>query len=214
MHTFANLPLETSRVADTNCSTQQAVATYGFAAGALASNADELTDDVAQPHGNEVEFVDGMARVEYLAAVTAAIDNAAPKPAKPALFFLDPPSCPVLTNGSSAESIFRRADANLSGAVDFDECDPALPNFMPPDVLLMLFLKVHARGSVTRRAGDGSGGQRLASENRSHCCNGAARHLTILCAESYPSHSRMHYRCRQPAGVFRWCFRRGALCGC
>jgi len=28
---------------------------------------------------------------------------------------------PVLTNGSSAESIFRRADANLSGAVDFDE---------------------------------------------------------------------------------------------
>jgi hypothetical protein len=59
---------------------------------------------------------------------------------------------PVLTNGSSAESIFRRADANLSGAVDFDECDPALPSFMPPDVLLILFLKVHARGSVTRRA--------------------------------------------------------------
>lgn len=88
MHTFANLPLETSRVADTNCSTQQAVATYGFAAGALASNADELTD-VAQPHGNEVEFLDGMARVEYLAAVTAAIDNAA---GKPALVFLDRPS--------------------------------------------------------------------------------------------------------------------------
>ena len=59
---------------------------------------------------------------------------------------------PVLTNGSTAESIFRRADANLSGAVDFDECDPALPSFMPPDVLLILFLKVHARGSVTRRA--------------------------------------------------------------
>ena len=121
---------------------------------------------------------------------------------------------PVLTNGSSAESIFRRADANLSGAVDFDECDPALPSFMPPDVLLMLFLKVHARGSVTRRAGDGSGGQRLASENRSHCCDGSARYLTILCAESYPCHSRMHHRCRQPAGVFRWCFRRGALCCC
>jgi hypothetical protein len=48
---------------------------------------------------------------------------------------------PVLTNGSSAESIFRRADANLSGAVDFDECDPALPSFMPPDVLLMLFFE-------------------------------------------------------------------------
>ncbi len=67
---------------------QQAVATCGFAAGALASKADELTD-VAQPRGSEAEFLDGMARVEYLAAVTAAIDNAA---ANPALFFLDPPN--------------------------------------------------------------------------------------------------------------------------
>jgi hypothetical protein len=32
---------------------------------------------------------------------------------------------PVLTaDGSSQDNIFRRADANLSGAVDFDECAP------------------------------------------------------------------------------------------
>ena len=48
---------------------------------------------------------------------------------------LEEVKAPVLSSeGSSADSIFRRADANLSGTVDFAECDPDLQRFSPRNV--------------------------------------------------------------------------------
>jgi hypothetical protein len=67
---------------------EQAVATSRHAATPLLSSTDELLS-LVEAYGNEVEFSDCKARVEYLTAVTAAINKAA---ANPALFFLAPSS--------------------------------------------------------------------------------------------------------------------------
>ena len=65
---------------------------------------------------------------------------------------------PVLTcDGSSEENMFRRADANLSGAVDFDEYKFTLHCVCVCDVILLMhFYQVHARRSVAGRAGNAS----------------------------------------------------------
>ena len=65
---------------------------------------------------------------------------------------------PVLTgDGSSEENMFRRADANLSGAVDFDEYKFTLHCVRVCDVMLLMHVyQVHARRSVAGRAGNAS----------------------------------------------------------
>ena len=65
---------------------------------------------------------------------------------------------PVLTgDGSSEENMFRRADANLSGAVDFDEYKFTIHCVRVCDVILLMhFYQVHARRSVAGRAGNAS----------------------------------------------------------
>ena len=65
---------------------------------------------------------------------------------------------PVLTgDGSSEENMFRRADANLSEAVDFHEYKFTLHCVCVCDVILLMhFYQVHARRSVAGRAGNAS----------------------------------------------------------
>jgi hypothetical protein len=49
---------------------------------------------------------------------------------------------PVLASAaSSADDIFRRADANLSGAVDFAECQPTLHAWPVPCLLMHFFTR-------------------------------------------------------------------------
>jgi len=53
--------------------------------------------------------------------------------------------------------MFRRADANLSGAVDFDEYKFTIHCVRVCDVILLMhFYQVHARRSVAGRAGNAS----------------------------------------------------------
>ncbi len=53
------------------------------------------------------------------------------------------------------EDIFRRADTNLSGSVDFEECETDPCEFV---MCADSIFKVLARGSAARRVGDAFGG--------------------------------------------------------
>ncbi len=79
---------------------------------------------------------------------------------------------PVLTgDGSSEENMFRRADANLNGAVDFDEYKCTLHCVRACDVILLMhYYQVHARRSVAGRAGNASRRRSIIGAYRSCCC--------------------------------------------
>ncbi len=66
----------------------------------------------------------------------------------------------VLSSASSfsEDDIFRRADANLSGAVDFEEYDSSNAVLRHLCLRLIPFLKVLARGSVAGRVTNAFGG--------------------------------------------------------
>ena len=68
------------------------------------------------------------------------------------------------------ENMFRRADTNLSGAVDFDEYKCTLHCVRACDVILLMHCcQVHARRSVAGRAGNASRRRSIIGAYRS-CC--------------------------------------------
>ena len=61
----------------------------------------------------------------------------------------------VLSSGCSEQELFRRADTNLSGSVDFEECTS---HICACAMCADSFSKVRARSSVAGRVGDAFGG--------------------------------------------------------
>lgn len=97
---------------------------------ALSSSYDRIAS-VAESHGSEAAFTDGMARAHYMSAVTDAINGAA---ANPALFFLNPSNdldqlrqrLPAAATTPYCKALHADLKASAEGAVNEGELALAL----------------------------------------------------------------------------------------